>query len=121
MPVFAVLLKIVYIFKRRLYMEHLMVALHSHAFIFMSLLLLAILAMLKKWALASAPGAEWLISLLRDAVWIWLPIYLFLMQKRVYRQGWFMTTIKYSIVGICYMIIITFGLVGALLASLTLA
>jgi hypothetical protein len=121
MPVFAVLLKIVYIFKRRLYMEHLMVALHSHAFIFMSLLLLAILAMLKKWALASAPGAEWVISLLRDAVWIWLPIYLFLMQKRVYRQGWFMTTIKYSMVGICYTIIITFGIVGALLASLALA
>jgi hypothetical protein len=121
MPLFAVLLKIVYIFKRRLYMEHLMVALHSHAFIFMSLLLLAILAMLKKWALASAPGVEWLISLLRDAVWIWLPIYLFLMQKRVYRQGWIMTTIKYSIVGICYTIIITFGIVGALLASLALA
>jgi hypothetical protein len=121
MPVFAVLLKIVYMFKRRLYMEHLMVALHSHAFIFMSLLLLAILAMLKKWALTSAPGVEWVISLLRDAVWIWLPIYLFLMQKRVYRQGWFMTTIKYSIVGICYTVIITFGLVGALLASLALA
>jgi hypothetical protein len=121
MPLFAVLLKIVYIFKRRLYMEHLMVALHSHAFIFMSLLLLAILAMLRTWALTSAPGIEWVFGLLRDAVWIWLPIYLFLMQKRVYRQGWFMTTIKYSIVGICYTIIITFGIVGALLASLALA
>ncbi len=121
MPLFAVLLKVVYIFKRRLYMEHLMVALHSHAFIFMSLLLLALLALLRKWAVASAPGLEWVISLLRDAVWIWLPIYLFLMQKRVYRQGWIMTTIKYSIVGICYTIIITFGIVGALLASLALA
>jgi len=121
MPLFAVLLKIVYIFKRRLYMEHLMVALHSHAFIFMSLLLLAILAMLRKWATVSAPGVEWVLSLLRDAVWIWLPIYLFLMQKRVYRQGWFMTTIKYSIIGICYTVIITFGIVGALLASLALA
>jgi len=121
MPLFAVLLKIVYIFKRRLYMEHLMVALHSHAFIFMSLLLLAILAMLRKWATVSAPGVEWVLSLLRDAVWIWLPIYLFLMQKRVYRQGWIMTTIKYSIIGICYTVIITFGIVGALLASLALA
>jgi hypothetical protein len=121
MPLFAVLLKIVYIFKRRLYMEHLMVALHSHAFIFMSLLLLAILALLKNWATTAAPGVEWLISLLRDAVWIWLPIYLFLMQKRVYRQGWILTTIKYSIVGICYTVIITFGIVGALLASLALA
>ena len=120
MPLFAVLLKIVYIFKRRLYMEHLMVALHSHAFIFMSLLLLAILAMLKKWALASAPGAEWVISLLRDAVWIWLPIYLFLMQKRVYRQGWFFTTVKYFMIGFCYLFMVSFGLAGAFLASLAL-
>ena len=121
MPLFAVLLKIVYIFKRRLYMEHLMVALHSHAFIFMSLLLLALISMISDWASTSVPAAESLLNLLRDAVWIWLPIYLFLMQKRVYRQGWIMTTIKYSIIGICYTIIITFGIVGALLASLALA
>jgi hypothetical protein len=43
------------------------------------------------------------------------------MQKRVYRQGWIMTFIKYSVIGICYTVIITFGLVGALLASLALA
>ncbi|NJL16409.1 MAG: hypothetical protein HC938_03635, partial [Nitrospira sp.] len=32
LPVFALLLKISFFFKRRLYMEHLIVALHSHAF-----------------------------------------------------------------------------------------
>ena len=72
MPLFAVLLKIVYLFKRRLYMEHLMVALHSHAFIFMSLLLIALLALLRGWVVGVAPGAEWIVSLLRDAAWIWL-------------------------------------------------
>jgi hypothetical protein len=121
MPLFAVLLKMVYIFKRRLYMEHLMVALHSHAFIFMSLLLIALLAMLRGWVVGVAPGAEWIVKLLRDAAWIWLIVYLFLMQKRVYRQGWIMTAIKFSLIGICYTIIITIGIVGALLASLALA
>ena len=121
MPLFAVLLKIVYIFKRRLYMEHLMVALHSHAFIFMSLLLLAIITLLRNWAATQAPGVEWILGLMRDAIWIWLPIYLFLMQKRVYRQGWIMTFIKFSFVGICYTVIITIGITGALLASLALA
>ena len=121
MPLFAVLLKIVYIFKRRLYMEHLMVALHSHAFIFMSLLLLAIIKLLRNGTEASIPALDSLYNLARDAVWIWLPIYLFLMQKRVYRQGWIMTFIKYSFIGICYSIIITIGLVGALLATLALA
>jgi hypothetical protein len=121
MPLFAVLLKIVYIFKRRLYMEHLMVALHSHAFIFMSLLLLAIIKLLHNWTEPSLPSLDSLYNLLRSAVWIWLPIYLFLMQKRVYRQGWIMTFLKYSFIGICYTIIITIGLVGALLATLALA
>ncbi|HSS08111.1 MAG TPA: DUF3667 domain-containing protein [Rhodanobacteraceae bacterium] len=121
MPLFAVLLKIVYIFKRRLYMEHLMVALHSHAFIFMSLLLLAIVTLLRNWSVASAPGVEWVFKLMRDAIWIWLPVYLFLMQKRVYRQGWIMTSIKFTIIGICYTVIITIGLVGALLVTLASA
>jgi hypothetical protein len=121
MPLFAVLLKIVYIFKRRLYMEHLMVALHSHAFIFMSLLLLALVTLSHNATTTAYPGLDPIYNLLRSAIWIWLFVYLFLMQKRVYRQGWIMTSIKYGIVGICYTVIITIGLVGALLASIALA
>ena len=59
MPLFAVLLKVFYIFKRRLYMEHLMVALHSHAFIFMSLLLLALISLLRSWTTTFAPDLDW--------------------------------------------------------------
>ncbi len=43
------------------------------------------------------------------------------MQKRVYRQGWFMTTFKYGLIGISYLILLCFGLAGALVATLTLA
>ncbi|MGH8171805.1 MAG: DUF3667 domain-containing protein [Rhodanobacteraceae bacterium] len=120
MPLFAVLLKVFYMFKRRLYMEHLMVALHSHAFIFMSLLLLALSSLLGSWTTAFAPNLDPVYTLLRAAIWIWLPMYLFLMQKRVYRQGWFMTTLKFSLIGIFYMVITTIALVGALLATLAL-
>ncbi|MHB8912839.1 MAG: hypothetical protein ACYC42_09380 [Lysobacter sp.] len=28
-------------------------------------------------------------------MWVWLPLYLLLMQKRVYAQGWPMTVFKY--------------------------
>ncbi|MEP7042725.1 MAG: DUF3667 domain-containing protein [Dokdonella sp.] len=120
MPLFAVLLKIVYLFKRRLYMEHLMVALHSHAFIFMSLLLIALVTLLHGWAATSAPAALPLLNLLRAAIWTWLPIYLFLMQKKVYRQGWFMTTFKYGLIGISYVVLLCIGFAGALIASLTI-
>lgn len=118
MPLFAVLLKITYIFKRRLYMEHLMVALHSHAFIFMSLLLLAIVQLLIGWATTGWPVALPLLTLLRAVLWTWLPIYLFLMAKRVYRQGWFMTTMKFGFVGICYIMMLSFGLAGAIVVGL---
>ena len=45
-PVFAILLKLFYVFRRRLYVEHLIVALHSHAFMFLSLLLITLAGML---------------------------------------------------------------------------
>ena len=120
MPLFAVLLKIVYVFYRRMYMEHLIVALHSHAFIFMSLLLVAVFTLLLSVTGAQAVWADPVLRLLRAAVWTWLPIYLFLMQKRVYRHGWPMGLLAWSVVGTCYIVILSFGLVGALLASLTL-
>ncbi|MEO5560451.1 MAG: hypothetical protein ABIO49_11225, partial [Dokdonella sp.] len=118
MPLFAVLLKIVYVFKRRLYMEHLIVALHSHAFIFMSLLLLAIVQLLIGWATTDLPAVLPVLKLLRALIWTWLPIYLFLMAKRVYRQGWFMTTVKFGFVGLCYVVMLSFGLAGAIVVGL---
>lgn len=120
MPLFAVLLKIVYLFKRRLYMEHLMVALHSHAFIFLSLLLIALLSLLKGW-IGGTGAVRTALTLVESAVWIWLPIYLYLMQKRVYRQGWIMTTFKYGLIGTSYLVLLCFGLAGALIATLAMA
>jgi len=121
MPLFAVLLKIAYIFKRRLYMEHLMVALHSHAFIFMSLLLVTLVHVARGWTDVHAGWASPLLGLLSAAMWAWLPIYLFLMARRVYRQGWLMTTIKFCFIGTCYMVMLAFGLAGATLVSLAVA
>lgn len=120
MPLFAVLLKITYVFKRRLYMEHLIVALHSHAFIFLSLLLLVIMHLLLGWAQVHAQWLSPLLQLLRAATWVWLPVYLFLMQKRVYRQGWAMTTLKYCFVGWCYVYVLALGVAGAAFISLAI-
>ncbi len=102
MPIFALLLKLVYLFRRRLYTEHLIVALHSHAFLFLSLLLGVALHLLGGWL---TPHAGWLGAPLRWltwGLWLWAPIYLLIMQKRIYRQGWPMTVLKYLLVGCCY-------------------
>jgi hypothetical protein len=119
MPLFAVLLKFFFLFKRRLYMEHLLVALHSHAFIFMSILVILGLGLLG----ALTAETQWLakpLGWLQTLAWIWLFVYLFLMQKRVYRQGWIMTTMKFCSIGISYSVILGFALLAAGLISLAL-
>ena len=109
LPVFALMLMVLYVFKRRLYMEHLLVALHSHAFLCLALLLVFLVMALQRW-LAPDPGAlrsvfMWIEILL----WSWMPLYLLLMQKRAYGQGWTMTLLKYSVLGFCYVILLSFG------------
>jgi hypothetical protein len=118
MPLFALMLKVFYLFKRRLYMEHLIVALHSHAFVFMSMLLLTMTGLLHSWATTAAPRLALLLNWVMVAMGWWLPIYLFLMQKKVYRQGWFFTTIKFGAIGICYTVMISLGIAAAFVISL---
>mgnify|MGYP006183550157 CR=1 FL=1 len=48
----------------------------------------------------------------------WMPLYLLLMQKRVYRQGWIMTLLKYCVLGTCYLFLISLGATLTLLISL---
>ncbi|HTD28618.1 MAG TPA: DUF3667 domain-containing protein [Xanthomonadaceae bacterium] len=107
LPMFAVLLKLAYIFKRRLYMEHFIVALHSHAFLCLALLLALVLG-----GIAGVTPSPWLrrpLEFMVAALIAWMPVYLFLMQKRVYGQGWIMTFIKYSVLGFSYLIMLSFG------------
>ena len=118
MPLFALLLQVFYLFKRRLYIEHLIVALHSHAFLFLSLLLWVLLSMLAAWV---RPHASWLahpLSWMGTAVWLWAPVYLLIMQKRIYRQSWPLTVVKYLAVGWCYWWMLAFALLFAGLLGL---
>lgn len=114
-PIFALLLKPAYLFKRRLYMEHLVVALHSHAFLSLAILILAANTLarqaLGEGLLHAALG--WV----ETALLVWMPLYLLLMQKRVYGQGWILTLLKYCVLGTIYMILLSLGIVIALLVS----
>ena len=116
-PIFALMLKMIFLFKRRLYMEHLVVALHSHAFL--SLMLLLAFAGVLLQGLVADDGAlhdvlAWSIGLLMA----WVPVYLLLMQKRVYAQGWPMTLVKFAVLGTCYVMLLGFAITGAAIASL---
>ncbi|MGB1199428.1 MAG: DUF3667 domain-containing protein [Thalassotalea sp.] len=102
LPVFALLLKIMFMFSKRLYMEHLTVALHSHSFIFLVTLLLELIDFL--FDTLASPN-----SWLAPALSIWIPVYLFIMQKRVYQQGYIITFIKYMVISTLYFILLSIG------------
>ncbi|WP_444892672.1 DUF3667 domain-containing protein [Microbulbifer sp. TRSA001] len=117
LPIFALMLWVLYIFKRRLYMEHFIVALHSHAFIFLSILIANILYMISSklisHSIMSSLYENALVSLS-----IWVLIYLFWMQKRIYQQGWFMTLCKYSFVGMAYLCLLSVSVALTIVWSL---
>jgi hypothetical protein len=117
LPIFALLLKALFIFKRRLYMEHLIVALHSHAFLMIAIFILILFNDLGTWFSATA----WVavpVGILTALLWIWMPIYLFLMQKRVYQQGWILTFIKYVVIGNLHIILLSIAIACTLVVKM---
>lgn len=50
-----------------------------------------------------------------------MPVYLFLAQKRLYGQGWTMTTVKYLLAGTTYFFMMVFGLAGLMIATILTA
>ena len=118
MPLFALLLKLAYIGKRRLYLEHLVVALYSHAFLLLALLAVFVMVGLENWLVPHAAAAGTVLRWLEVAVWWWMPIYLLIMQKRVYGQGWTITSLKYFALGTAYLVLVGFAAFFAGVAGL---
>jgi hypothetical protein len=119
LPLFALILKLFYLFSKRLYLEHLTVALHSHSFIFLIILLVNILDNSQEYLSPTMPKvASWL-GYAAIALLTWLPCYLFLMQKRVYKQGYIFSFIKFSIIGLIYFNLIALTAMAAFIWGLT--
>ncbi|WP_295802526.1 DUF3667 domain-containing protein [uncultured Microbulbifer sp.] len=118
LPVFALMLSLLYLFKRRLYMEHLIVALHSHAFLSLALLLVVVLVDLRGWLATPDSALDMLFGLILTALAVWMPIYLLLMQKRIYRQGWFVTSAKFALLGGAYITLLGGATAFTALASM---
>jgi hypothetical protein len=59
-----------------------------------------------------------LLNLAEVALFAWMALYLLIMQKRVYRQGWIMTLLKYCALGLCYCVLLSIGIGFTALLSL---
>lgn len=117
-PVFALLLKLAYVGSKRLYLEHLVVALYSHAYLCLAILTFFLLmaldnAITPKWA-----GFGWITGTLEFLIWMWMPIYLWIMQKRVYGNGWLLTSLRYFVIGNLYFVLLGFAVVFITIASI---
>ncbi|MCK9488828.1 MAG: DUF3667 domain-containing protein [Xanthomonadales bacterium] len=113
-PLFAVLLKLAYLFRRRLYLEHLLVALHGHSAIALGLIMMVLLAMLARWQMAHAWVAA-ATGVLITALPVWIVIHLLLTQKRIYGQGWPATLLKFSVLAVLYLLMLVAAAVIALM------
>ncbi|MAK71235.1 MAG: hypothetical protein CMF19_04195 [Idiomarinaceae bacterium] len=109
LPFWALFLKIIYLFGHRYYLEHLTVALHTHAFLVLSLMLITLLGVATD-PLIDGVGLNW-VDTLRDWITnlllIWMGLYLIMTQKRFYQQRWSLTVLKFLMSGVVYVVLLT--------------
>jgi len=114
-PLFALVLKILYIRRRIFYIDHLIYALHIHTFFYTAIMLIVLATMgLNR----TIPGtfAGWMIALL----WILFVAQIFLSIRYVYRQGWFISTFKFFLGGFIYLIVLFLALAATFFITLAM-
>lgn len=119
MPLFALCLKLLYIRSGRGYLEHLVVALYSHAFMLIGLLLAFLLIGAQAIPGLPAPAAGFSSLIASFTLFLLVPLYLLWMQKRVYAQSWVKTLGKYATLGLIYSFLLGMAIMYAVLAGLS--
>src|SRR6516225_8713037 len=104
-PLFAFVLKLLYIRRRIFYIDHLIYALHIHSFFYAGIMLI-VLTTIGLNRVAPGEIAGWLIALL----WIAFVTQIFLSIRYVYRQGWFLSIFKFIFGGFVYLMVLVFAL-----------
>jgi hypothetical protein len=113
-PLFAFVLKVLYIRKGVFYIDHLIYALHIHAFAYLAVMLIVASTIGLNRLI---PGfAGWFIALL----WILFAVQVFLSIRRVYKQGWFFTIFKFLVGGFIYLIVLSLALAATFLITVAL-
>lgn len=114
-PLFAFVLKILYIRRDVFYIDHLIYALHIHTFAYIAIILIWLTA---KGLDQVVPGplSHWMIGLL----WFAFAVQISLSIRRVYRQSWFMSVLKFFVGGVAYLVVLLVALVATVFITLAL-
>jgi hypothetical protein len=95
LPLFALLLKMLYIRRKKFYYaDHGVFTIHLYIFSF--ILLLVVFGIGKLQEYSGIKDFDWVII----ALLIWLMVYLFLAMKRFYQQGWLKTFVKFLLTAV---------------------
>lgn len=113
LPIFAFLLKGLYLRRQWYYSEHLVFGLHTHAFAFFIFTLMLLLSQLNDGDVLWAKVMMIVFALT-------IPVYFYVAQKHVYGQGWVKTAFKAWVLGWLYLFVLIGGLVLALLLAASL-
>lgn len=109
MPLFAAILHLLYLRRKPLYVDHLILSLHYHTLSFLMILALM--------GLAALPGEDWG-CLPGLALLLVPPFHLAASLRRLHSQGWAKSLIKAALASVVYGAIILATLLGLLLLSL---
>ncbi len=113
-PIFALVLKLLYIRKRRYYVEHLIYALHIHSFAYIATVVITLIGL----GLArEISGYEPLFAIPLSLLAVGM---IFTSIRRVYQQGWFFSTFKFLLGGFVYLVVLAIGIGVTALATLLL-
>jgi hypothetical protein len=121
LPVVALIFKFWYLFAKRYYIEHLIFSLHNHAFIFVSLIVILLANLCQthlaayNYAMAS-DAMGWLAII----IGMWIPVYMLISLRVVYRQNWLMTFGKYVMIGLSYITLLGLVTTGVAITSFVL-
>jgi hypothetical protein len=114
-PLFAFVLKILYIRGRVFYIDHLVYALHIHTFAYVAIMFIVLITMgLNRVAPSLLVG--WIVGLL----WFAFAVQIFMSIRRVYRQGWFFSIFKFFAGGLIYLMVLSVGLAATFFITLAL-
>lgn len=97
-PLVALMMKLLYWFSQRKYIEHLLFLIHYHAFFFLALTIVAITtALADRFPVLSIPATT-----VSVAGWIYIFAYLLIAMRKVYADSWLLTCTKYSLLLVGY-------------------
>jgi len=114
-PLFALVLKVLYLRKRIFYIDHLIYALHIHSFAYLAIISIVLTTIgLNRWIPGTLAG--WIIA----ALWLSFATQIFLSIRRVYRQGWFFTIFKFFLGGFVYLMVLAVALATTFFITIAL-